>query len=524
MKTDSALERANTTAGTTLSHGGRNAHGGGRSPEHVAESIAGVAPRGQAITCSYISVITINLTDVPAVPHNSRFQQMIPQRPGTPATLTRVALLGFGTVGQAVARILTEQPPPGVRLTHVFNRNVARKRAAWVPGDVTWTEHVDDILSADVDIVVELVGGLEPAGTWVRRALASGKSVVTANKQLIAHHGAELLALAGTGGVDLRFEGSVAGGIPILSALRDGLTGDSMSRVSGILNGTCNFILTSMESRGVTFQSALAEAQALGFAEADPTDDVEGYDARAKLAILCGSALRARVTPSSIATRPITIVDAVDFVHAQRLGCTIRQVSQAEWSPECPDCLEAVVRPALVPFESALARVSGSQNIVVLRGRYGGETVFSGSGAGGGPTSVAVVSDVAAIARNAAWRAATAGAAAELGDPGTAAVEAGDGLRTPASVTGEFVTPHYLRFIVRDKPAILSAIAGAMGRHAINIDAVLQLPADNKDALPFVVTIESCPPAALNGAMAEIAALDFHVQPPMDLPILGSGA
>jgi homoserine dehydrogenase len=447
---------------------------------------------------------------------------MIGSSPGNPASGgARVALLGFGTVGQAVARILTEQPPPGVRLTHIFNRNVARKRVGWVGGDVTWTERADEVLASPADIVIELLGGLDPAGPLVRQALASGKSVVTANKQLIARDGAELLAVARANGVELRFEGSVAGGIPILSALRDGLTGDSISRVSGILNGTCNFILTSMEDRGVTFAEALAEAQALGYAEADPTDDVEGYDARAKLAILCGTALRARVTPAAIATRPITLVDAVDFAHAEKLGCVIRQVSQAEWAPEAPDCLEAVVRPALVPRESPLARVSGSQNIVVLRGHYGGETVFSGSGAGGGPTSVAVVSDVAAIARTTAWRAAAAGARAA----GAAPIVHGDSpLRTPASVTGEFVTPHYLRFIVRDKPSILASIAGAMGKHSINIDAVLQLPADRKDALAFVVTVEACLPATLSAALAEVAVLDFHVVPPVDLPILGSGA
>jgi homoserine dehydrogenase len=437
---------------------------------------------------------------------------------------TRVALLGFGTVGQAVARILTEQPPHGVRLTHVFNRNVERKRAAWVAGDVAWTDRADDVLASPADIVVELLGGLDPAGTYVRRALEAGKSVVTANKQLIAHHGAELLALARANGVELRFEGSVAGGIPILSALREGLTGDSISRVSGILNGTCNFILTSMEEHGVAFADALEQAQRLGFAEADPTDDVEGYDARAKLAILCGTALRARVTPTAITTRPITLVDAVDFAHAVKLGCVIRQVSQAEWAPDATDCLEAVVRPALVPFESPLARVSGSQNVVVLRGHYGGETVFSGSGAGGGPTSVAVVSDVAAIARNAAWRTATAGAVGRVAAASPAPPHGDAPLRTPASVTGEFVTPHYLRFVVRDKPSILASIAGAMGRHAINIDAVLQLPADQKDALPFVVTVEACPPATLAAALAEVAALDFHVVPPVDFPILGSGA
>jgi homoserine dehydrogenase len=437
----------------------------------------------------------------------------------------RVALLGFGTVGQAVARILTEQPPPGVTLTHIFNRRIAEKKVPWISPDVHWTDRPDEVLASPAEIVIEVVGGLTPAGEWVRRALRSGKSVVTANKQLIAHHGAELLALAEEHAVDLRFEASVAGGIPIVSALRDGLTGDRISRVAGILNGTCNFILTSMEEHGAAFDEALHQAQRLGYAESDPTDDVEGYDARAKLAILCGAALRADVHPTAIAVRPVTMVDAVDFAHARRLGCTIRQVSQAEWDSEHADVLHAAVRPSLVPRDSPLAQVTGSQNIVVLHGRYGGETVFSGSGAGGGPTSVAVVSDVAAIARRGARVPTAVSVGAPEADehartaPGTEA-----GLHKPGRISGEFVTPHYLRFIVCDRPGIIAAIAGAMEHHAINIDAVLQLPAPSKDALPFVVTVEACPPAVLAAAMAEIVRLDFHVKPPVDLPMLGGGA
>jgi homoserine dehydrogenase len=427
--------------------------------------------------------------------------------PGSAPSRT-VALLGFGTVGRAVARILCEQPPPGVRLTHVFNRGVARKRVDWVPSTVAWTECVDDVLRSPADIVVELVGGVEPAGDWVARALTAGKSVVTANKQLIAQRGAELLALAEHQRCHLRFEASVAGGIPIIAALRDGLAGDRISRVLGILNGTCNYILTSMEERGASFADALAQAQALGFAEADPTDDVEGYDARAKLAILCAVALKADIRPPDIPTRPITIIDAIDFAYARQLGCTIRQVSHAEWDEGL--CLRATVRPSLVPRDAALARVGGSQNIVVLRGQYGGETVFSGSGAGGGPTSVAVVSDIAAIARQEPAR----GQGGELAAP----------LAAPASISGEFVTPHYLRFVVRDRPGIIARIAGVMERHAINIDAVLQQPWPNRDALPFVVTVEACAPSVLADALQEIGGLDFHVHPPVDLPILAEAA
>jgi homoserine dehydrogenase len=329
--------------------------------------------------------------------------------------------------------------------------------------------------------------------------------VVTANKQLMAQRGPELIALARRQRCHLRFEASVAGGIPIICSLRDGLAGDHISRISGILNGTCNFILTSMEGDGAAFEDALRQAQERGYAEADPTDDVEGYDARAKLAILCAVALQADVQPRDIATKPITLVDAVDFAHARRLGCTIRQISEAQWDRDGGGCLRVAVRPALVPLDSALARVMGSQNIIVLRGCYGGETVLSGHGAGGGPTSVAVVSDLTAVARQNPER-----------DLLSATVR-------PADVSGEFVTPHYLRFVVRDRPGIIAAIAGAMDRYGINIDAVLQLPAPSKSALPFVVTVEACAPAVLAGAMGDIGRLDFHVESPIDLPILHGG-
>jgi homoserine dehydrogenase len=415
---------------------------------------------------------------------------------------TRVALLGFGIVGRSVARILTEHPPPGVRLTHIFNRDVARKKVAWVPADVRWTDDIDEVFASDATVIVELIGGRNPASQWVRRALESGRSVVTANKQLIAHEGPALTRLALARRQQLRFEAAVAGGIPVIGALREGIAGDRVNRITGILNGTCNFILTSMEHEGAAFADALARAQELGYAEADPADDVQGYDARAKLAILCAVGLRVPVAPEAISCRPITLVDAIDFRYAGELGCTIRQISQAAIDDAVPDRIVASVRPSVVPKHSPLARVDGSQNIIVARGQYGGDTVYSGSGAGGGPTSVAIVSDLVALS----------GASSEPRSD----VPANGAIR----VDSEFVTAHYLRFIVRDSPGILASIAQSLAAHAINIDAVLQLPAGTKDALPFVVTIEPCAPATLAGAMAEISALSFHVCPPVDLPLM----
>jgi homoserine dehydrogenase len=418
------------------------------------------------------------------------------------APAVRVALIGFGTVGRSVARILTERPPAGVRLTHIFNRNIARKRVEWVSADVTWTDDINQVFSSDANVIVELVGGRDPAGQWVRRALESGRSVVTANKQLIAHDGLALARLAAEQHRHLRFEAAVAGGIPVIGALRSGIGGDRLVSVTGILNGTCNYILTRMAQDGASFADALGQAQALGFAEADPTEDVEGYDARAKLAILCTVGLRVQVMPTEIACRPVTLVDGVDFRYAGALDCTIRQISRAAIDLHAPGRVVASVRPSLVPKRSPLARADGNQNVIVARGLYGGDTVYAGAGAGGGPTAVAVVSDLAAIAALEPER--------YLGAP----------VETASRVDSEFVTAHYLRFVVKDRPGILAAIAQALAAHDINIDAVLQLPAEGKEALPFVVTAEPCLPATLARAMAAIGAMDFHVVPPVDLPLL----
>src|ERR1035438_7077213 len=241
-----------------------------------------------------------------------------------------MALVGFGTVGSSVAKILCERSNTHLRLTHVFNRNVERKKVDWLPSSVKWTENIDDVLSSDADIVVELMGGLQPAEDWIRRALSARKSVVTANKQLIAHFGPALIGLAQAMNQQIHFGASVAGGVPVISGLQEGLAGDELFKIRGILNGTCNYILSQIEANGIPFATALREAQKLGFAEADPTDDIDGLDARAKLAILARVALHCQVNPESIVARSIAAIDSVDFEYANQLGCTIRQISWAE--------------------------------------------------------------------------------------------------------------------------------------------------------------------------------------------------
>ncbi len=407
----------------------------------------------------------------------------------------KVAILGFGTVGSSLARILCERTPQDVELCAVFNRGIERKRVSWAPSSVLWTERFEDVLAAGPEIVIEAAGGLEPAGEWIRKSLAAGKSVVTANKKLIAAHGPALEALARVHGCQLLYGAAVAGGVPVIPGVRQGLAGDRILNLHGILNGTCNFILSNMEA-GLSFDSALQQAQAYGYAEADPTEDVDGFDARAKLVILSRVGLRMEVQPEEIACRTIRDLAAIDFAYAAELNCTIRQISRAEVRHEE---LMATVGPMLVPRSSPLYWSRGTENMVISGGQYGGETVFSGHGAGGNPTAVAVLSDVLAIAHG--------------GSPVAIA-------STRAKVDCDFIVPHYIRFVVDDKPGIIARIAGHLADQQINIHAILQKPGFDKLRLPFVVTVEPCSSSALKVALTEIAKMDCLGEPPLDLQIL----
>ena len=428
--------------------------------------------------------------------------------PSKSAPRSKVALLGFGTVGSSVARILVERHNSRLNLTHIYNRNVARKKVDWLPSEVVWTENIDNVLASDTDIIVEVMGGLQPTEDWVRRALASGKSVVTANKQLIAHCGVDLIALAQQNHQQIEFGASVAGGVPVISGVHEGLAGDELFKICGILNGTCNYILSQIEANGVPFATALREAQKLGFAEADPTDNVDGLDARAKITILARVGLHCNVAASSIVAKTISPIDNIDFEYANQLGYTIRQISMAELKE---GVLYASVGPALVELNSPLARVEGSQNLVMATGVYGGETVFGGHGAGGHPTAVAVVSDILAITR--AKRSAD-GAASQ---PAASAARPAEKAQ---AVSSDFTTKHYLRFVVRDRPGIIASLATILDRHHINIDSVLQKPGHPKSHLPFLITLEDYKTSLVEQALQQINALDFMVQPCLHMPIL----
>ncbi len=440
------------------------------------------------------------------------------------ASARHVALVGFGTVGRAVAKILCERRNNNedrlFRLSHICNRNVERKKQPWVPSDIIWTEDFQAILDSDADIVVELIGGLTPAEDLVRSALRKGKSVVTANKQLIARHGPELLQLASSNGCQLEFGASVAGGVPVLPALRTGLCGDRLHGIAGILNGTCNYILSRIETARIPFSEALEEAQARGYAEADASEDLDGGDARAKLSILALAGLQVHVSPGDIRARTIRAIDAVDFDYAADLGCTIRQISRADLRTDLKDndlkdndlkdndpkdtTLFADVGPSLVPTASPFGRVQRNLNLVLTSGKYGGDMAFLGAGAGGDPTAVAVVSDLMFVAESLA---------------------SGPRLHSPLQlaspkVSCDFETPWYLRLVVKDQPGIIAGIAAILSAHQLNIDAVLQKPGFDKNSLPFVITLEPCRDAHLHPALQEISALPYALRPCLCLPIL----
>ena len=412
----------------------------------------------------------------------------------------RVGLLGFGTVGSSFAEVLASGAHKEIQITRVFNRDVQRKRehqrAKFVPESAIWTDRVEDVLTApDVDAVVELIGGLEPIEAWLRTALSAGKHVITANKQLLAFRGTELIDLAAKHNVQLLFGASVAGGVPVIPGMVQGLSGDRIRRISGIVNGTCNFILSSMET-GANYGEVLANAQRAGYAEADPSADVDGYDARAKLCILTRLALQAEIHPENVPAQTIKHVGSVDFPYAKELGCTIRQVSRAQLDG---DLVRARVGPMLVPKTSPIAWSRGTQNMIVTSGQFGGDVVFSGHGAGGHPTAVAVMSDVLAVAQ------------------GSLAV------RLPVkklAVTGDVNAPHYLRLVVADRPGIVASIAGALAKEQINIDSILQHRGHASDRLPFVVTTEPCLRSTLDRAVTTMASMDFMLEAPLVLEIL----
>jgi homoserine dehydrogenase len=367
----------------------------------------------------------------------------------------------------------------------------------------TWREVVSD---PEVDIVVELIGGTATAGQIIEEALRQHKSVVTANKELMALRGADLWALASQNGVNLAMEASVAGGIPIHTILREGISGDRVVALYGILNGTSNFILTEIEKSNAKFESVLAEAQQLGYAEADPSADVDGLDARSKLAILAALAFGEKLTPADIHTEGIRRIMPVDFEYAHQLKHTIRLVCLAR---QTENGLLLSVRPTLVPQSAILAQVQGAYNAIWIRGTYGEDTFYYGRGAGPKPTGVAVVSDLMRVAREIRY-----------GSPERVSPFAHErlGEYKPLNISTQELS-FYLRFRVEDKAGIIATLATILAKHKIGIDAVLQLPREDWRDLPFVITTEPAREQSLREALVEIREADFLVEPPFAMPM-----
>jgi homoserine dehydrogenase len=328
----------------------------------------------------------------------------------------RVAILGFGTVGAAVARRLTTASgaPPNIHLTHIFDRRASEKRASLAADSATgrgspragssadalvWTSSIDEVLHSDADVIVEAIGGADPAADWIRAALLAGKSVVTANKQVMARHGSTLLTLAARQGRQLRFEAAVGGAMPIVRAIGEGLAGDRIIRLTAILNGTTNAVLSQIEATGCTLDEAVRDARARGYAEADPSADLDGDDARAKLAILCALAFGLRVDPGQIEARSSAGISAADFARARQRRATIRQIAYAGYDAAAR-ALTAWVAPIEVDRSSLFAAAIGPQNAAVITGAHSGDIGLFGAGAGGDATAVAVLGDIAAIARD----------------------------------------------------------------------------------------------------------------------------
>jgi len=425
-----------------------------------------------------------------------------------------VGIIGLGNVGMGALAILTGNAeqialklgfPLNVRA--VCSRGIASKTLPpTLDGALRTTDWREVVDHPEVEIVAELIGGTTVAREIIEGAAARGKSVVTANKELMAHCGAEIWDRAIASGINLAMEASVAGGLPIHAVLREGLSGDRIQTLYGILNGTCNYILTEIERSGASFDDMLADAQQAGYAEADPSADIDGMDARSKLAILSALAFGERIVPADIYTEGIRRITPVDFEYAHQLNHTIRLICAAR---QTPAGLILSVRPSLIPKSTILASVRGAYNAVWVRGQYGADTFYYGRGAGSHPTGVAVVSDLMRVARE-----------IRSGSPERVSpfAHARLGEYLPISVTLHR-SAYYLRFRVQDRPGIIAALASALAAENISIDSVLQLPQANWRDLPFVITVEPTTEESIRAAVARMSELNFLVEPALAMPM-----
>ncbi len=417
----------------------------------------------------------------------------------------KIGIAGLGTVGAGVVKLLAEHDKllalrggRPLKLVAVSARRKARKRDIDLTG-VRWENDPMALATApDVDVVVELIGGSGGvARRLVQAALKAGKHVVTANKALLAMHGAELADLAEKRDSILAFEAAVAGGIPIIKALREGLVGNRVSRLYGILNGTCNYILTTMRETGRDFDVVLAEAQAAGYAEADPSFDVDGIDAAHKLAVLTGTAFGARVNFAGVHVEGIRRVTAMDIELAAELGYRIKLLGLAR---ETRYGIEQRVHPCMVKLDTPIAHIEGVFNAVVVEGDFVGTTMFQGRGAGQGPTASAVVADLVDVARGRSMPAFVV-PAARLADK-------------KASPIDRHIGAYYMRLMVQDRPGVIAAVSSILANERISLESMLQRGRSQSGEVPVVLTTHETEEAAMQRAVARIAKLGAVAEAP----------
>lgn len=428
----------------------------------------------------------------------------------------RIGIAGLGTVGVGVLRLLERNSAlvearagRTIEVVAVHARDRAKDRGVDL-APYTWAETMEDLAKDDgVDLVVELVGGSDgPALSLTQSALERGKSVVTANKAMVAHHGHDLARLSETGGGALRFEAAVAGGIPVISGLREGAAGNALERVYGILNGTSNYILSEMESSGADFSETLGAAQKLGYAEADPAFDIDGVDAAHKLAILAALSFGTQVDFEGVEIEGIRSVRAVDIARADALGYVVRLIGMADIDnaeSDMPRLLQRV-RPCLIAKDHPLAPIDGATNAVVAEGNFAGRLMFQGAGAGEGPTASAVVADIVAIAR---------------GDRTPPFSVAADRLRDAERAdSGARIARCYLRFTVADRPGVLAELAAAMRDADVSIESLIQDGSPGEDGVLIAMVTHAGPVANVRKAIAMLEHSPSLTGQPLVMPIL----
>ncbi|HTH18086.1 MAG TPA: homoserine dehydrogenase [Magnetospirillum sp.] len=418
----------------------------------------------------------------------------------------KIAVAGLGTVGAGLVKLLTDNAEAiasragrPIQVTAVSARDRSKDRGVAIPASVAWYEDAAKMAAeADADVVVEVIGGSDGiAKQVVETAINRGLHVVTANKALLAHHGTALAKAAEAKGVSLAFEAAVAGGIPIIKALKEGLAGNSLSQVTGILNGTCNYILTTMRETGRDFADVLAEAQALGYAEADPSFDIDGVDAAHKLCILTSLAFATPVDFKSMHIEGIRHVSAVDIDFAEKLGYRIKLLGIARRTDKG---IEQRVHPCMVPVKAPIARVDGVFNAVVAEGDFVGRSIYEGRGAGAGPTASAVAADIVDIARG--CRTPTFG------------VPVGALKALPPAPMSAREGAYYMRLMVVDRPGVLADVAAALRDEQVSVEQMIQPGRAPGETVPMVMTLHDTSEAAMERAVARIGALNAVVEPP----------